>query len=105
AGHTALRERVCEKINPLYGSNYNPETDITITAGATQAIFTIISAFVNYDDEVIIVEPAYDCYEPAIVLNGGKSINIPLKLPDFSIDWETRSEERRVGKECGCQGE
>src|SRR5690606_12582340 len=93
AGHPALRERVCEKINTLYGSNYNPETDITITAGATQAIFTIISAFVNYDDEVIIFEPAYDCYEPAIVLNGGKSINIPLKLPDFSIDWETVREK------------
>jgi methionine aminotransferase len=88
-GHFALRERVCEKINTLYGSSYNPETEITITAGATQAIFTIISAFVNKGDEVIIFEPAYDCYEPAIVLNGGNSINIPLKLPDFSIDWET----------------
>lgn len=93
AGHPALRERVCEKINTLYGSNYKPETEITITAGATQAIFTIISAFVNNDDEVIIFEPAYDCYEPAIVLNGGKSINIPLKLPDFSIDWETVREK------------
>lgn len=93
AGHFALRERVCKKINTLYGSNYNPETEITITAGATQAIFTIISAFVNKGDEVIIFEPAYDCYEPAIVLNGGKSINIPLKLPDFSIDWEKVREQ------------
>ncbi len=93
AGHFALRERVCEKINTLYGSQYNPETEITITAGATQAIFTIISAFVSKGDEVIIFEPAYDCYEPAIILNGGKPINIPLKLPEFSIDWKTVLEQ------------
>jgi len=92
AGHFALRERICEKINTLYGSQYKPETEITITAGATQAIFTIISALVSKGDEVIIFEPAYDCYEPAIVLNGGKPINIPLKLPDFSINWRTVSE-------------
>lgn len=88
AGHPALRERVCEKINTLYGSNYNPETDITITAGATQAIFTIISAVVSSGDEVIVFEPAYDCYEPAIVLNGGKAVNIALSFIDFSINWE-----------------
>lgn len=88
AGHPALRERVCEKTNTLYGSNYNPETDITITAGATQAIFTIISAVVSSGDEVIVFEPAYDCYEPAIVLNGGKAVNIALSFIDFSINWE-----------------
>jgi methionine transaminase len=93
AGHFALREKVCEKINTLYGSKYNPETEITITAGATQAIFTIISTFVNKGDEVIIFEPAYDCYEPAIVLNGGKPVNISLKLPEFSIDWKTVEEK------------
>jgi len=87
AGIFALRESVCNKINNLYGSNYKPETDITITAGATQAIFTIISAFVSKEDEVIVFEPAYDCYEPAIVLQGAKPVPIQLKSPRFSIDW------------------
>lgn len=87
AGISALRENVCKKINSLYKSTYNPETDITITAGATQAIYTVITAFISKGDEVIIFSPAYDCYEPAIVLQGGKPIAIPLKTPDFSIDW------------------
>lgn len=87
AGLYVLRESVCDKLNTLYNSNYNPETDITITAGATQAIFTVISACISKDDEVILFTPAYDCYEPAIVLQGGKPITISLKLPDFSIDW------------------
>lgn len=87
AGLYALCESVCNKINNLYGSNYKPETDITITAGATQAIFTIISAFVTQGDEVIIFEPAYDCYEPAIVLQGAKPVTIQLKAPNFSNDW------------------
>lgn len=87
AGIYALRESVCKKINGLYKSNYNPETDITITAGATQAIFTIISTFISKGDEVVLFSPAYDCYEPAIVLQGGKPITIQLKPPHFSIDW------------------
>lgn len=87
AGLFTLRESVCKKMNSLYGSNFDPETEITITAGATQAIFTIISAFISEGDEVILFSPAYDCYEPAIVLQGGKPITISLKTPDFSIDW------------------
>ncbi len=93
AGLYALREKVCKKINSLCNSNYNPETDITITAGATQAIFTVISACISKDDEVILFTPAYDCYEPAIMLQGGKPINISLKLPDFSIDWNEVKEK------------
>lgn len=88
AGLPALRESVCNKINTLYGSSYNPETEITITAGATQAIFTIITAFISKGDEVIMFTPAYDCYEPAVILNGGKPVNIPLKTPDYHIDWD-----------------
>ncbi len=87
AGISALRENVCKKLNSLYKSNYDSETDITITAGATQAIFTVISAFISKGDEVVIFSPAYDCYEPAIALQGGKPITIPLKTPGFSIDW------------------
>ncbi|PKP26056.1 MAG: methionine aminotransferase [Bacteroidetes bacterium HGW-Bacteroidetes-2] len=87
AGVFSLREKVCEKINNLYGSTYHPETEITITAGATQAIFTIISAFISLKDEVILFNPAYDCYEPAVVLNGGIPISISLKTPEYKIDW------------------
>ncbi len=88
AGLPALRESVCNKINTLYGSKFSPETEITITAGATQAIFTAITACISKGDEVIIFTPAYDCYEPAVVLNGGIPVNIPLKTPDYHIDWK-----------------
>lgn len=87
AGVFKLREVISEKIASLYGTNYHPESDITITAGATQAIFTIISTFVNTADEVIVFKPAYDCYEPAILLNGGKVIPVQLRAPDYKIDW------------------
>lgn len=82
-----LREQIAKKINALYNINYNPETEITITAGATQAIFTIISTFIHHGDEVIIFKPAYDCYEPAIELNKGKSILIQLEAPNYAVHW------------------
>ena len=87
-GSMELREVIANKINLLYDSNYNPESEITITAGATQAIFTIISAFIRQKDEVIIFRPAYDCYEPAIKANGGKVISIALNAPCYKINWE-----------------
>ena len=87
-GIYSLREAISEKIASMYGAEYNPETEITVTAGATQAIFTIITAFVKENDEVIIFAPAYDCYQPSIELNGGKVIEIALKSPDFIIDWD-----------------
>lgn len=83
-----LREAISKKIETLYGTHYDPETEITVTAGATQAIFTIISSLVQKDDEVIIFAPAYDCYDPAICLNGGKTIELELKAPDYKVDWE-----------------
>ncbi|MCK4561488.1 MAG: methionine aminotransferase [Flavobacteriaceae bacterium] len=82
-----LREAIAEKVSSLYHVNYDPDTEITITAGATQAIYTIISAFIQKDDEAIIFAPAYDCYDPAIKLNGGKTIEIELQAPDFEVDW------------------
>ncbi len=88
AGIFDLRKTLTNKMNSSYNSNYHPETDITITAGATQAIFTAISAFIKKDDEVIIFKPAYDCYEPAIELNGGKPVLIQMKSPEYQIDWE-----------------
>ena len=87
-GIIELRERIAEKFAMLYHTSYNPDSEITITAGATQAIFTIISTFVNADDEVIIFKPAYDCYEPAIELNKGKSICVQLEAPQFKVDWQ-----------------
>lgn len=87
-GNSELLEAIAEKFNLLYNSSYHPETEITITAGATQAIYTIISAFIRPEDEVIIIRPAYDCYEPAIVLNGGKTISIQLESPDYGVNWE-----------------
>lgn len=86
-GSIELREAIAKKIDILYSSSYQPETEITVTAGATQAIFSIISAFIKTNDEVVVFTPAYDCYEPAITLNGGKTISIPLKSPDFNVDW------------------
>ena len=86
-GVIELREQLCTKINGLYNSNYNAE-EITITAGATQAIYTAITTVVNKGDEVIVFDPAYDCYEPAIELNGGKTIHLQLKHPNYSIDFE-----------------
>ncbi len=87
AGSMELRVAIANKFDTLYNTSYNPDSEITVTAGATQAIFTIISAFVRPDDEVIIFRPAYDCYEPAIELNGGKTISIQLEAPHYSVDW------------------
>ncbi|HCQ30313.1 MAG TPA: methionine aminotransferase [Flavobacteriales bacterium] len=87
-GLPQLRETIANKIATTYGVNYNPKTEITITAGATQAIFTAIAATINEGDEVVIFTPAYDCYEPAITLNGGKPIYFQLSAPDYKVDWE-----------------
>ncbi len=87
-GVRELREAIAEKFDKLYQTSYNPKNEIVVTAGATQAIFTIISAFISPKDEVILFKPAYDCYEPAIELNGGKVIPIQLKYPDYQVDWD-----------------
>lgn len=86
-GAPALREIISEKTVNLYGRYYHSDTEITITAGATQAIFTAIAACVQTGDEVIVLKPAYDCYEPAIELFGGTVVSVPLKGDDFSMDW------------------
>jgi len=88
AGLPALRELLAKKTEELYGTKYDSETEITITAGATQAIYTAIASVIREDDEVIIFEPAYDCYQPAIEMAGGKTVYLQLKAPDYSIDWE-----------------
>ncbi len=87
-GDLALREAIAAKIVSLYGRSYNPASEITVTAGATQAIFTAIAATIHPKDEVIIFAPAYDCYEPAIELFGGVAIPVQLKAPLYKPDWE-----------------
>ena len=87
-GVLKLREAVSEKYHNLYGRYYHENDEITITAGATQAIFTALTAFINQGDEVLIFSPTYDCYEPAIQLNGGKPVFIELDSPNFKIDWQ-----------------
>lgn len=86
-GVEPLREEISVKIKRDYGKFYNPETEINITAGATQALFTAFNTFVFPGDEVIVIEPAYDSYIPSIILNGGKPVPIPL-TENFRYDWD-----------------
>lgn len=88
AGLLSLRERLAEKYGNLYSATYSPEKEITITAGGTQAIYTAITSLIKEGDEVILFNPAYDCYAPTVELCGGKPVNIPLLAPSYSIDWE-----------------
>jgi methionine transaminase len=92
AGVMALREELARKIEKLYGCPVNPQTDITITAGGAQGLFTAISAFIKQGDEVILIEPAYDSYAPSVEVCGG--VVVPYRLvaptketPQYSIDW------------------
>lgn len=87
AGLMELREQIAIKTQNLYGTIYHPDTEITVTAGATQAIYTAISAVIHEGDEVIIFTPAYDCYEPAVEMNGGRAAIVQMRAPDYKIDW------------------
>ncbi|NCD71997.1 methionine aminotransferase [Mucilaginibacter agri] len=87
-GLLTLREQISHKTEKLYGAVYDPNTEVTITAGGTQAIFTAISAIIHPNDEVIIFEPAYDCYSPTIKLNGGIVKSLELHPPDYRIQWD-----------------
>jgi len=87
-GNLELRTIISEKIENAHKKRYDPATEITITAGATQAIFTAIAATIMQGDEVIIFTPAYDCYEPSVALFGGKTIAVQLEAPAFTPDWE-----------------
>ena len=87
-GVLGLREKLSDKILSMYGHRYNPATEICITSGATQAIFTAVSAVINEGDEVIIIDPAFDCYEPVIRFNKGVVVRSPLKPITFDFDWE-----------------
>ena len=86
-GVLSLREQIAAKVYDMYGIQYNPATEITVTSGATESIFAAISAVVQAGDEAIIIEPAYDAYAPVVKLNGGKPVFLQLRFPDYAIDW------------------
>jgi methionine aminotransferase len=88
AGIPVLREAIAEKVETLYGVAYDPEHEITVTPGATYAIFTAVAAMVRPGDEVILFEPAYDSYAPAVEVNGATPVYIQLTYPDYAIPWE-----------------
>lgn len=88
AGVLPLREEIAKKFENAHQAIYHTDDEITVTAGATQAIFTAIAAFVDKGDEVIIVEPAYDCYEPTINLFGGVTKRVCLQYPNYQINWD-----------------
>jgi len=94
-GIMPLREVIAEKMQELYGTVYNPEKEINITAGGTEAIYSAITALIHEGDEVIVFEPAYDCYVPAIELCGGIPVYLQLKEPNYTIDWEEVKKESK----------
>ncbi len=87
-GVLRLREAIAAKYEWAYGRRYDPDTDITVTSGGTEGIFDAIAATMTTGDEVIVFEPCYDSYVPAITLSGATPVFIPLRFPDYSIDWD-----------------
>ncbi len=88
AGATPLRQAIADKIRALYGHDYNPDTEITVTAGATQGLLTAILAVVHPGDEVVVIEPNYDSYLPAIELAGGTPVFVSLEAPGYRIPFD-----------------
>lgn len=86
-GYTPLREAIAEKVEFLYRTKINPDTQITVTPGGTYALYTALTTILQPNDEVIVFEPAYDSYIPSIELNGAKAVRIDLTFPDYKIDW------------------
>ncbi len=88
AGWPALRQQIARKSEALYNCRVDAESEVTVTSGATEALFAAIAAVVRLGDEVIVLDPCYDSYEPAIELNGGVAVHVPLDARDFSVDWQ-----------------
>jgi methionine aminotransferase len=87
-GVPELKNRIAAKTASLYDVKFDPVDEVTVVSGATEALYAAVTAVVNPGDEVIILEPAYDSYAPAVRLNGGVPVYVPLNLPDFSMDWQ-----------------
>ncbi|TAJ13825.1 aminotransferase class I/II-fold pyridoxal phosphate-dependent enzyme [Marinilabiliaceae bacterium JC017] len=88
SGEPLLRHMIAEKVKHLYGHEYDENDEVTVTAGSAQGVFTVLSALIKEGDEVIVFEPACLNYVPAIQMNGGQPVFVPLKSPDFHVDWE-----------------
>ena len=87
-GVFALRVALSQKIERLYGRRYDPATEITVTSGATEGLFSTLTALVRPGDEVLLLQPAYDSYLPAVQLSGGKPVFATLRGPDYHVDWD-----------------
>jgi methionine transaminase len=87
-GAYALREALARKIDLLYGRKYDPATEMCVTSGATEGLFSTLTALVRPGDEVLLFQPAYDSYAPAIQLSGGTPVYVTLRRPDYCIDWD-----------------
>ncbi|MBT4494792.1 MAG: aminotransferase class I/II-fold pyridoxal phosphate-dependent enzyme [Gammaproteobacteria bacterium] len=83
-----LREQIAQLVKTTYGAAYDVDNEITVVSGATEGLFVAIHAIVRSGDEVIVFDPAYDSYDPAVSLAGGRTIHLPLSAPDFRIDWD-----------------
>ena len=93
SGMPKLREQIALATERYYGRRVSADTEVTVTSGATEAIFAAIAAVVHAGDEVIVLDPCYDCYEPAIALAGAQAVHVPLRLPDFAVDWQRVRDE------------
>ncbi len=91
-GVPALREAVADKVADVYGCRLDPDTEVTVTSGATEALFCAIAAVVGPGDEVIVFDPAYDSYEPAVTLQGGVTRHVPMHPPEYRPDWNRGAE-------------
>jgi methionine aminotransferase len=87
-GVPLLRQRIAEKVHRLYRADVDPDTEITVTSGATEALYAAITAVVHPGDEVIVIEPAFDSYVPAIELNRGVPVFVPMTFPQYAVDWD-----------------
>lgn len=88
AGLLALREAIADKTDALYGRRVDPQHEITVTSGATEAIFDALVAMLHPGDEAIVLDPSYDSYEPGVVMAGARCVRVPLRATDFAVDWE-----------------
>ena len=86
-GVPALREAIAGKYEEFHGRRYDPETEVTVTSGGTEAIFDAVTAVLHPGEEAIVLEPCYDSYIPAIEMSGGVAVVVPLRYPDYSVDW------------------
>ncbi|GIX36410.1 MAG: aminotransferase [Lysobacteraceae bacterium] len=88
AGLPRLREAIAGLVASCYGAHPDPESEITVTSGGSEAIFDAVQALVADGEEVVLLDPCYDCYEPAVALAGGRAVHVPLRAEDFSVDWD-----------------